>query len=49
MKSNYIKAKFDKAQHNNKYRLWGDIDETVYYIISECRKLAQKNYKNSHD
>ena len=30
-------------QHNRKYRLSGDENETVNYLISECSKLAQKS------
>ena len=29
--------------------LWSYRDETAYYITSECRKLAQKEYKTRHD
>ena len=36
----------DKIQQNRKCRLCGDRDET---IISECSKLAQKEYKTRHD
>ena len=38
----------DKTQQNSKCRLCGDIDETVNHI-SECNKLAQKEYKTCHD
>ena len=30
-------------------RLCGDRDETINHIISECSKLAQKEYKARHD
>ena len=30
-------------------RLCGDRDETINHIISECSKLAQKEYKTRHD
>ena len=29
--------------------LYGDRDETINHIISECSKLAQKEYKIRHD
>ena len=29
--------------------LCGDRDETINHIISECSKLAQKEYKTKHD
>ena len=32
-------------QQNSKCRLWGDRNETINPIISECSKLAQKEYK----
>ena len=47
--TNHIKARRDKTQQNNKCRLCGDRDETVTHIISECSKLAQKEYKSRHD
>ena len=37
----YIKARIDKTLENNRCRLYDDRDETINYIISECRKLAQ--------
>ncbi len=39
----------DKTQQNSKYRLYGDRDETINHIISECSKLALKEYKTRHD
>ena len=47
-KNNYIKAWIDKTQ-NSKCRLWGGRDETITYIIRECSKLAEKEYKTGHD
>ena len=41
---NHIKARIDKMQQNSKCRLCGDRDETINNIISECSKLAQKEY-----
>ena len=46
---NHIKARIDKTQQNNKCRRCGDRDETINHIISECSKLAQKEYKTRHD
>ena len=43
------KARIDKTQQNSRCRLCGDRDETVNHIISECSKLAQKEYKTWHD
>ena len=36
-------------QQNSKCRLCGDRDETINHIISDCNKLAQKEYKTRHD
>ena len=46
---NHIKARIDKTQQNSKYWLCGDWDETINHIISECSKLAQKEYEARHD
>ena len=35
-------------QQNSKGRLCGDRDETINHTISECSKLAQKEYKTRH-
>ena len=40
--------RIDKTQQNSKCRLWGDRNETINHIISECSKLAQKEYKVRH-
>ena len=48
-KTNHIKTRIDKMQQNSKCRLCGDRDETINHIISECIKLAQKEYKIRHD
>ena len=49
IRTNHIKARIDKMQQNHKCRLCGDRDETINHIISECSKLAQKEYKAKHD
>ena len=41
--------RIDKTQQNSKCRLCGDKDETINHIISDCSKLAQKEYKTRHD
>ena len=43
------KQKIDNMQQNRKCRLCKDRDEIVNHIISECSKLAQKEYKTRHD
>ena len=49
LRSNHIKARIDKTQQNSKCRLYCDRDKTMNHIISECSKLAQKEYKTRHD
>ena len=49
IRTNSIKAKIDKTREESKCRMCGQVDETVNHIISECSKLAQKEYKRRHD
>ena len=49
IRTNHIKARIDKTQQNSKCRLSDDRDETINLVISECSKLAQKEYKTRHD
>ena len=49
MRTNHVKTRIDKTQQNSKCRLCGDRDEIINHIISECNKLAQKEYKFRHD
>ena len=49
IRTNHIKPRIDKTQQNSKCRLCSDRDETINHIISECSKLAQKEYKTRHD
>ena len=45
IRTNHIKARIDETQQNSKCTLYGDRDKTINHIISECSKLAQKEYK----
>ncbi len=45
VRTNHIKTRIDKLQQNSKRRLCSDRDETMNHMISECSKLAQKEYK----
>ena len=47
--ANHIKVRIDKTQQNSKCRLHGDRDKTINHIISECSKLAQKEYKTRNN
>ena len=48
-RTNHNKVRIDKMQQNSKCRLYGDRDETINHIISECSKLVQKEYKTRHN
>ena len=47
--TNHIEVRLDKTPQNSKCRLWGDRDETINHMISECSKLAQKECKTRPD
>ena len=49
IRTNYIKHHIDKSSENPSFRMCGKRGETVHYIVSECEKLAQKEYKRRHD
>ena len=49
IRTTHIKARIDKTQQKSKCRLCDDRDETINHIISECSKLARKEYKAIHD
>ena len=45
IRTNHIKARIDKTQQNCRCMLCDDRDKMINHIISECSKLAQKEYK----
>ena len=45
IRTNHITARIDKTQQNSKVGRCGDRHITISHIISQCRKLAQNNYK----
>ena len=47
--ANTIKAKIDKTPKNSKCRMCGKAEECVNHVLSECSKLAQKEYKRRDD
>ena len=49
IRTNQINPRIDKTQQNSKCTLCSDRDETINHIISECSKLAQKEYETGHD
>ena len=44
LQTNQIKAKIDKTQKEENCGMCGTANETVNHIVSECSKLAQKEY-----
>ena len=49
IRTNHIEERIDKTQQNSECRLCGDRDKTINHIISECSKVARKEYKARHD
>ena len=49
IRTNHMKARIDKMQPNSKCRFCSARDEANNRIISECSKLAQKEYKTRHE
>ena len=49
IRTNYVKHHIDKSIDNPLCRMCGKRGESVQHIISECEKLAQKEYKRRHD
>ena len=49
IRTNAIKAYIDKSQEQSKCRMCGERDETVNHLVSECSKMAQREYKRRHD
>ena len=45
IRTNNIKAKIDKTQENNKCKMCGKAEENANHVLSECFKLARKEYK----
>ena len=49
LRTKYIKHHIDKSIESPLCRLCEERGETVCHIVSECKKLAQKEYKRRHD
>ena len=39
----------EKSADSSLCRMCGEMDETIMHVVSECRMLAQKEYKARHD
>ena len=48
IRTNLIKWKTDKSQEQTKCRMCSRADKTISHIVSECSKLAQKEYKRRY-
>ena len=46
---NLVKVKIDKNLGDSLCRMCRKVDESIDHIVSCCNKLAQKEYKRSHD
>ena len=49
IRTNLVKAKIGKSQGDYLCRMCRKVDESIDHIVSGCSKLAQKEYKRSHD
>ena len=49
VRTNYVKRKIDKTAQSPLKRMCDKKSETISHIVSECEKLAQKEYKKRHD
>ena len=49
IRTNYIHYNIDKTAKSHLCKMCGTGNETISHIVSECRKLGQKEYKRRHD
>ena len=49
IRTNLVKAKFDKSHGDSLCRVCRKVDESIDHTVSGCIKLAQKEYKRRHD
>ena len=49
LKTNYVKFYVDKAVESPLCRMCNEKGESVSHLVSECSKLAQRDYKRRHD
>ena len=49
LRTNYVKHHIDRTAESPLCRLCGKKGESVCHLVSECKKLAQKEYKKQHD
>ena len=49
LRMNWIRKNIDGQEVSRKHRMCGERDESITHLIAECKKLAQKEYKQRHD
>ena len=49
LRTNYTKHYIDKVSDTPLCRMCGEKGETISHLVSECSKLAQREYKQRHD
>ena len=49
LRMNWIRKNIDGQEVSRKRRMCGERDESITHLIAECKKLAQKEYKQRHD
>ena len=49
IRTNYVKYHIDKRVDSPSCRMCGETGETISHIVSECSKLAQREYNRKHD
>ena len=49
LRTNYVKYNIDKTANSPLCRMCAQKGETVSHVVSECSKLAQREYKRRHD
>ena len=49
LRTNWIRKNVDGQEISEKCKMCGERDESVTHLIAECKKLAQKEYKQRHE
>ena len=49
IRTNQIKASIDTTQEDSLCRMCKQADETINHLLSECSKMAQKEFKRCHN
>ena len=49
LRTNYTKHYIDKTSDTPLCRMCGERRETISHLVSECSKLAKREYKQRHD